>query len=221
MCLMVGCGSAYRPKAPIPASTFSVPFLADLSSPTLFSAYDAMPDGPAKVARRNAIIYEYEWLIDNVYGNYENSFFTGQAYMGTAADAAVLGLSAAGAVTGTAQLKAILAAVAGGVTGLRASYEHNFFDAATREVIVETMHAARDTVRARIAAGEATCLTATVCPSTGTAYTLEDGFADLQAYFSAGTVMGALLTISGSATNQAAAARQSMRALRGLPPEPR
>lgn len=214
-----GCQSVYRPKAAIPAATFSAPFLADLESPTLISAYDALPEGPAKVARRNQILYEYLWLVDNSYGNYENGFFSGQAFISTGADILNLALDTTGAVTGTAHLKSILAAASGAVTGLHASYQKNFFDQATRESIVQVMRAGRLTVRAEIEAGMANCNTAVVCAVSAPGYTLEQGLIDVAAYYDAGTVIGALLSISQSSAASASTARQTIRAMRAGRPQ--
>lgn len=212
--LTASCQSVYRPKAAIPTATFSAPFLADLESPTLISTYDAMPEGPAKVARRNQILYEYLWLVDDAYGNYENSFFSGQAFVGTGADVLNLALDTTAAVTGTAHLKSILAAASGAVTGIHASYEKNFFDQATRESIVQVMRAGRLTVLAEIQAGMANCSTAVVCAVGASGYTLEQGLLDVGAYYDAGTVIGALLSISQSSAATASTARQAMRQIR-------
>jgi hypothetical protein len=208
------CENIYRPKAAIPIHTFSAPYIADLTSPTLLTAYDAMPEGPAKVARRNQILYELMRLIDFRYEAYESSFFAGQAYVSTASDAAVLGLSAAGGVVGDAALKSILAVVSGGVVGIHSSYQKNFFDQATRESIVQQMRASRLTTRAIIEAGMMDCTSTVSCPNPSQAYTLEQGFLDLDDYYSDGTVVDALIAISNSTSQQAATARAALRVLR-------
>jgi hypothetical protein len=216
--LLVGCGSVYRPKSPIPAATFSNPFLADLASGTLLSAYDAMPEGPAKVARRNAILFEIIYLTDQTYGKYEESFFSGQAFLATGADTLNLGLAGVASVTGTAHLKAVLAAISGGVTGIRSSYQKNFYDQATRETIVQVMRAARLARLAEIEAGMATCSTSVPCGAPGTSYSLEQGLLDVTAYYDDGTVMGALISISHSSSQQAVTARAAIRAMHGAKP---
>jgi hypothetical protein len=215
LCVVLsGCGrSLYRPQAPVPV--FQNNFLADLNSPTLISAYEAMPEGPAKVARRNAILTEIMYLTDLSYSRYEASFFSGQAFMSTAGDIVALGLDVAAASTGTAHLKSVLAALSGGVTGARASYEKNFFDGATRTTIVQVMRSSRLTQRVLIEAGMANCSAAVNCNGGG--YTLEQGLLDTTAYYDAGTVMGALTAISESSSQQSSAARQALRTIRHVP----
>lgn len=212
---LTGCSTAYRPKAPIPATVFSTPYLADLSSATLLKDYDAIPEGPLKVARRNAILWEVLWLTDQSYSNYETSFFTGQAFISTGADILNIALSSTAAVTGTAHLKSVLAVISGGVTGIRASYEKNFFDQATRETIVQVMRATRLTRLAEIQAGMSTCSTTGPCEANGGAgYSLEQGLLDATAYFDDGTIVGALIAINTSSSQQASSARASIRSMR-------
>lgn len=197
--LSAGC-SIYAPKAPLPAAVFSTPFLADLSSPTLFRDYNAL-SGQAQIDRRNQILYEIVWLTDASYGSYEKNFFAGQAYVGTGGDIVNIGLAGVAAVTGTAHLKAVLAVFSSGVTGMRASYEKNFFDQQTRAVIVQKMRSGRLAVLAAIRAGMAT-----------PGYSLEQGLMDTSSYFDAGTVIGALVAIAEDSGQQSAAAKAAMRA---------
>jgi hypothetical protein len=208
LALLTGCAaSIYQPKPPLPPTTFTNHYLADLASPTLLSSYDSLPDGSLKVARRNAILYEYIWLVDANYYTYEVGFFSGQAYVSTAADLAVMGTDAAAAVTGTAMTKAILAAVAGGVVGARSTYQKNFFDQITRENIVAQMRASRASTLVEIMQG---------MNMNGVGYTLEQGLLDVAAYYRDGTVISAVEAISNSTSQQANTARQAMKTLRGI-----
>jgi hypothetical protein len=200
---MGGCSSmVYAPKPPVPRSTFSVPYLSDLSSPMLISVYNAMPEGSTKVARRNQIIFELVWLTDRSYDRYEAGFYSGQAYLNTATDLLELSLDAAASVTGTAATKSILSIIAGGVVGSKTSYEKNFYDQQTREVIVAKMEASRAEQLAVIETGMAI-----------SSYTLEQGLLDAEAYYRAGTVIGALEAINNSTSQQANAAHQAMKGI--------
>lgn len=212
--LSTACQSVYKPKAPIPNSVFSAPYLADLSSPTLVKDYDAIPEGAAKMARRNQILWEVIWLTDQSYEKYEASFFSGQAYMGTAGDALSIALSSVSAVTGTAHLKAVLAAISGGAVGIESSYQKNFFDQATRESIVQIMRASRLTVLSEIESGMTDCTSIVGCSLPGGTYSLEQGLLDTTDYYDAGTITGALVAISNSTSQQSTAARLALRELR-------
>jgi hypothetical protein len=210
-----GCSlTAIRPAAPAPIPILTNTFLADLSSPTLLSVYDAIPDGPLKVARRNRILYELTWTIDQSYDTYEQRFVTGQAFVNTFTDLAAIGLDAAGAVTGTAATKALLAVISGGVTGSRAVYQKNFFDGAFRNTIIQQMRASRLAQRGIIESGMATCMAMVACTATGTRYTLEQGLQDVIEYYEAGTIVGALTVISETTSVQTTVARAALRQLR-------
>lgn len=203
---LTACSSVYHPKAPIPATVLSNPYIADLSSPTLLKDYEAIPNGPLKMARRNAILYEYIWLINSNYDVYESGFFSGQAFLNTAGDLVAIGLDAGAAVTGTAAMKSILAVISGSVIGVRASYQKNFFDQASREAIVKAMRASRLTELVAIEQGMAS--------DANIGYSLEQGLLDVEAYYNAGTIVGALETISEASTTQAINAKQALRTLR-------
>lgn len=213
--LTTACGSVYRPKAPVPISILSSPYISDLSSPTLIKDYDAIPDGPLKLARRNAILYEYIWLIDSNYDVYESNFFSGQAFVNTAGDILAMGLASAATVTGANTTKTLLAALSVGVVGTRLTYQKNFFDQATRESIVQAMRAARLTTLVSIQEGMNICVKITIsCQNPSLSYTLEQGLMDVESYYSAGTVIGALMSISETTSQQAFTARQALKSMR-------
>ena len=215
LCVLAsGCGSSFRPKAALPAGTFSTPFLADLSSPTLFSDYNALVDGPAKVALRNQIIFEEMWLTDQSYDNFESGFFTGQGTISFLSTTTAMLLDMTGAVTGTASLKAILAATSGAVTGIQGNYQKEFFNQVMRTQMVQTMRANRLTERAIIEAGMATCSTGTICNSSVAGYSLETGLQDVSAYYDAGTIIGAIIAVSEASTAQSNAAKAMLKGIR-------
>src|ERR1700730_6989336 len=133
-----GC-SVYKPKAPIP-SGYSKQVETDVASSTLLKDYNSMVQGTdlekaAKVARRNQILNELIYLVDRNYYSFENHFYGTQATFSTTTDAINLGLTAATAVTGAAELKSILGATATGVTGFKTSVEKNFFDQQSRAAV--------------------------------------------------------------------------------------
>lgn len=192
--LFQGC-AIYRPKAAIPSS-FRAQVVADVGQKDLLSKYNSMPetndtDKAAKVVRRNQILNELIYLVDINYSSFESHFYGGQAAFSTVGDAANLGLTAAGSVTGTAELKSILSATATGTTGLTSSVEKNFFDQQTRGAIVTKMRSLR-------ALQLSTLQDAQHMKAGVSDYSLEQGIADVNAYYDAGTVVGALQGIAAS-----------------------
>lgn len=205
--LLSGC-SVYRPKSPIP-SGYTTQIVHDVSDKGLLTTYNALPEGTAaektaKVARRNQILTELIYLVDQNYYSFENHFYGTQATFSTTADAVNLGLTAAGSVTGTTEVKSILSATATGVTGVRSSVEKNFFDQQSRAAVVTKMRALRATQLATIQ--DANHMKAGLAE-----YGLEAGISDVGAYYDAGTVVAALQSIAqtaGQETTDAAKKQQ-------------
>jgi hypothetical protein len=213
---IAGSCSIYKPKTYVPITDLKRQYLNDVSSPTLLSAYNAMPGGSptdtdvqkqAKVLRRNQILQELIALIDENYSSFEDKYYGSDAGVNFAGDAVNLGLTGVSAVTGTAHLKAVLSAIAVGTTGLKTSYEKNFFDQQTRSAVVQRMRAGRATQLVLIQ-DQNHMKAPVVCPVAGCApiggvaiapYSLEAGLSDVAAYYDAGTIIGALQAIAAAA----------------------
>ena len=155
VCLFLSSCASYKPKAYVPKSTFKNQYLSDLKSPTLLQTYNAMPQGSdaekqSKVARRNQILQELITLVDENYSVFEDKYYGSDASVNFAGDVANLGLTGVSSVTGTAHLKSVLSAIATGTTGIKTSYQKNFFDQQTRSAVVQKMRAGRATQLALI-----------------------------------------------------------------------
>ncbi len=222
-CLLSVSCTMYKPKPYIPPSVFKNQYLADVSTPNLLQSYNAMPQGTdaekqAKVARRNQILQELIALIDNNYAVFESRYYGSDASVNFAGDVANLGLTGISSVTGTAHLKSVLSAIAAGSTGIKTSYEKNFYDQQTRSAVVEKMRATRATQLALIQ-DQNHMKAPVICPAAGcpapagggtpvAPYSLETGLSDVQAYYQAGTIIGALQDIAKSAGKEQDTASQ-------------
>lgn len=195
------CTFLYRPKQPVPPGKYSKQMLADVSSPDLLSTYNNMAQSTEdekkkKVSRRNQILEELIWLVDQNYYSFESNFYGSQAVLNTTGDFINLGLTGTSSVTGSAHLKSVLSAIATGTTGLKTSIDKNFFDQQTRAALVSKMRALRATQLATIQddkhmkAGVAN-------------YSLESVLSDIDAYYDAGTLIGALQSISATSGQEA------------------
>ncbi len=213
--LLSGCAT-YRPRPPIPPGDISAEYIKDLSAPDLLTKYNRMTednaaDIQAKADRRNQILQEFIWLIDQNYGSFEEHYYGSDASVNFWSDTLNLGLTGAAAVTGTTHLKSILSAVATGETGIKTSFLKNFYDSQTRAAVVQEMRALRATQLSTLQ--DQNHMKASIVPAHGVAaYSLEQGLSDIDAYYDAGTIIGALQAIAKSAgTAQDAATKQQHR----------
>lgn len=137
--------------------------------------------------RRNNILSNLTLLMDIRYRQYERSFYNVDATAGSAFDIAVLGMTAAGAVSGGAETKAILSAIAAGLTGTRLALEKNFLYEQTSPIIIKQMQKLRKAKLADIDKKMAEDIYK---------YPLERGLIDIAEYFYSGTIVSALQDMS-------------------------
>lgn len=196
---LCGC-QAYHPKPVLPATIVNKQIMTAVTSPTLLTAYNALPeatdvDRTKKVEARNQILNNFVLLIDQNYTNFEASFYAGQSALGFGSDVANIALTSVAAVTGSAHLKSVLAVIAAGLTGVRTSYQKNFFNDENRIVIIQEMRALR--ANEMVVLEDAGHMKAGVID-----YSLESGLNDLGDYYAAGTLVGALEAIMEQAGAQ-------------------
>jgi hypothetical protein len=120
-----------------------------------------------------------------------------------ATDAVTISLAGAGSLLKPASTKSILAAVSGGVTGIKGSVDKNLFYQKTIVVVVSEMDSQRQTVLAAIRKGQ-TADTAH--------YSLGAALVDLNAYYRAGSLENAINALSQTAGSQAAVANSEIKA---------
>jgi len=187
-----GCSDLVRPKE-APALIASEQYTrTDLDNDLV--AYRATAD---KTAIRNKIIFGLAAQIDASYRDFSDSFYVTEGTLNTVLDIAVIGLGSAGALTGGAPAKAILAATSAGLTGSRLAFSKNFFQEKGPDLIRGRMNALR--------AQQWTVIFGKLnVPESK--YTLAEATRDLVQYYNAGTITGAYDSItadSGSKLVQA------------------
>ncbi len=139
---------------------------------------------------RNGFIETRAALIDQGYAGFRQTLYTQRVGMNVGVDLATLGLNAVGAVTGSAPAKTGLHALSGGLIGSKASIDKNVFFDRTMPALVAQMEAQRSALRLRMMGG--------MMVDTSR-YPLMQARADLEEYYAAGTMVGAI----GSITTQA------------------
>lgn len=146
-------------------------------------------------------------LIDLNYKAFVREFVLEKQEADTATDIAVIGLGTAGAVISPSSTTRVLAGIAGGITGAKASFDKNFYFEQTAKALYTAMNAQRKEVRARILDG----LTVDAVR-----YPLSQALADLDDYYFAGTFLGAIQAIQRDAGVKDAKAQEHIDEVRGF-----
>jgi hypothetical protein len=134
-------------------------------------------------ARRNKIINDLLFLINDYYSAYELSWYATAVGHGFLSDITTLGLDTAATATGTATVKTMLTAISTGVGGQKIAVQRDFFQNQNIALIIKNMRAGRGEVLSKIRSQTSKDVDE---------YSLEDALLDLQEYFLAGTVIGGI-----------------------------
>jgi hypothetical protein len=174
--------------------------------PLLENQYDDLISSPdSQRLVRNEIISTRMYIIDANYSQYEANFGRQNAQLGFAADSVSQGLNTAGALFVVVPTVRILSGVAGGITGIKGSYQSDLLGSKTVEIIQSQMRANRDEV--------ATQIIQKMGQPTST-YPLSLAYTDLETYYRAGTFASGVLKaaeVVGSNAADAQAAKADAR----------
>lgn len=170
---------------------------------TKYSAPDAARrQGLTRRAWRDEVIHARLRVMDLHFNSFQQALFQEGVGLGIATDWATLALGSLGAVYENASQ--VLSLASTGITGAKAAFDRHAFFEKTMPTIVSTMIANRREVLVRIRTG----LTKEVSE-----YPLSLALADLEAYYIAGTIPGALIEInetSGQVAKRADAALEEI-----------
>lgn len=206
--IFTGCAH-YNPRAARALVYYNSQINAYLATDWL-TAYDHMPEmTPQQIAskteQRNRLLSEFIWSVDRNYDRFEIQFYSNQAATDVASDFISMGLAGGAVLTGNGHTKTILAMIASFATGAHASIDARWYNSQTREAIVSEMRALRATQLALIEQS---------MEATLSAYTLDQGILDVQAYYAAGSVVSGLQAISETASSHADAAQKALQQMR-------
>ena len=154
--------------------------------------YEVLPEKPKK-QKRNEIVNELVYLINDYYDKYEVRWFATSSGIGAVADIATLSLDTIVAASSGKQIRTILAAVSTGIGGSRLALEKDVLKNQSISVIIHTMRATRNK--------QYSDLQLKLKAQSTTDYPLEEALVDVQNYFHAGTVLGALQELDDAAAN--------------------
>jgi hypothetical protein len=167
-----------------------------LVSPNAVLQYGAMSDVSSATLQRNNIVTARIFSIDANFHQFVRDLTTQQNLSNIGVDWAAIGLASAGAAVGSLQTKTILAAISGGILGAKAAVDKDVFYNKTIPALITLMEAQRKIVLAQIYTG---------LKRSAADYTMFQALADLDAYYNAGTINGAIvgLTTTAGASSQA------------------
>ncbi len=139
------------------------------------------------VSVRNRFIETRLAVIDAQYLTFKQSLYQEGVSTNMGLDVATLGLNLAGTLTPAASAKAILAAISGGLIGTRVAAEKNLYFEKTMTAILAQMEALRKTARLEILKRMQLGVDR---------YPLSQAEYDLQEYYTAGTIPGAIVGVT-------------------------
>lgn len=140
---------------------------------------------------RDRMINRIRLEIEINYRKFESEVYGDRAGFNTAGDFVELGLAGATALTGGAATKTILATVLTALKGSRLSVDKNWFREKTTEALVAAMQSQR-TIKLNQIIDKMANLPANL-------YAFEEAWVDLVEFFYAGTIEGALLSLTADA----------------------
>jgi hypothetical protein len=144
---------------------------------------------PKRVDYRNEFIAARMYAIDVAFGAFDAALTQERQKTGFAATAANLGLTTASTLFSPPGTKSMLSAASTAVTGVKAAYNDDILLAHAVELMQGQMRTNRATISTQILKG---------MQLSTTAYPLAAAMSDLEAYYQAGTITGALLKLNES-----------------------
>jgi hypothetical protein len=168
-------------------------------------AYEAAAeDAPKRKQLRDNIVRARIYVADVNYHEFQRSLSTEQKAFAVGSDITVLALAGAGTLAKSTKTKTRLAAWSAGVLGGRSAIDKEIYYDKTLPAIVAQMDASRRTALAVIFAGLA---------QSDADYSLLEAKADLENYYIAGTLPGALTAITKEAGKQSNVADLKIQAI--------
>lgn len=205
--VMTGCASIDGYPNRLEYSEQYVAEVGPYASPAAVLQYNSMTDPTTATLLRNNTVTARIFSIDANFHQFVRDLTTQQNLTAVGVDWAAIGLASAGAVVGSSETKSILAAISAGLLGAKASVDKDVFYNKTIPALITLMEAQRKIVLAQIYVG---------LKKGASEYTLYQALADLDSYYNAGTINGALVgltTVAGASSldgsNQIAAVLSS------------
>lgn len=196
---LVGCQSLEGYPQPLETRTQALAMVRADTQPAAVTAYVALTDPTQRLARRDQIVRARLYAIDVNYDDFVRGLTGQQKAFAIGSDVVAAGLTGAATLAKSATTKTHLTTYASAVLGVRSTVDKEVFYSKTLPAVVTQMDASRKTVLAKIEEGLA---------QPDASYPLMAALADLQDYYTSGTLNGALNQISKDAGVKSDAAQQ-------------
>ena len=199
--LLAGCQAVSGYPPPTMSRTEALGSVKTDSAVAAEADYGKATDEDARRTVRDRIVRARIFVIDINYNDFARSLNTEQKAFSIGSDIAVLSLAGAGSLAKSSRTQARFAAWTAGVLGARSAIDKEIYFDKTLPAIIAQMDASRRTSLAALFLGLA---------QSDSGYSLLQAKADLENYYIAGTLPGALASITKEAGKQAAAADQKI-----------
>ena len=209
-CALSACSSLRNGGAPEPSFDINADLeklAKEFDSATNITNFYSTPD-TGRMDARNRFISGRLVQVDLRYLRFIKTLTSDKQQLDSATDIANLALNLAGTLVGTARAKTNLAAAAAGIGGAKTTIDKDFYYEKSIDALVATMNAKRKEVLVGILTGLATPLDQ---------YPFERAVTDLQQYYLAGTLNGAIRFIHTEAAQKEKVSDDEIKEIYKLP----
>lgn len=173
----------------------------------VLSAFDGKATETEKRTYRNNVVYGQLQALDLQFSIFSRAIYTEATGSNLGLDIAGIAAGVAGATTTVASTSRILSALSGGIAGSRTAIDKNLYFERTMPALLSLMESGRAVIRNDIERGLLT-------PSND--YPLGKALYDLERYYNAGSLPGALAAIVTAAGKEKAGADGELKTTRDL-----
>jgi len=202
--VMAGCASTGgypdRPES-VKAKLASLQKKYFLPGTDVLDAYDGLRTAQEKKTYRDAVVYGRLLALDMQFSLFKKTIYREATDSNLSLDVLGVGVGAAGAATTSADASRILSALSGGISGTRTAINKDLYYEKTMPALLALMDADRLKIRAQILRG----LTQEV-----SVYPLGRALSDLEDYYQAGSIPGAIAAVVSTAGQTQASANTAL-----------
>ena len=186
---LAGCAS-FQGAPPRPEAATGGLQALDKDYAEALAAYHKADKPQDQLKLRNQFIELRAGLIDRQYAAFRSTLYSQRVGSSVGVDIATMTLNIAGVLTPGEHAKTAANALSGGIIGSKASVDKNVYFDRTLTAMLSQMEGQRNEIRFRMLAG---------MDENAKSYPLMQAAADLEAYYAAGTLAGAVTTMTQQA----------------------